>query len=73
MIAWMRSKSMGWHRDDWSSIDEIELDENDLPVIKPVDIEEIIIWIHTRSIDTNLYNFKRFIFLLYGFPGTINA
>ena len=32
---------MGWHRDDWSSTDEIELDENDLPVIKPVDIEEI--------------------------------
>lgn len=32
---------MGWHRDDWSSTDEIELDENDFPVIKPVDIEEI--------------------------------
>ena len=32
---------MGWHRDDWSSTDEIELDENDLPVIKPVDMEEI--------------------------------
>ena len=32
---------MGWHRDDWSSADEIELDENDLPVIKSVDMEDI--------------------------------
>ena len=32
---------MGWQRDDWSSADEIELDENDLPLIKPMDMEEI--------------------------------
>ena len=32
---------MGWHRDDWSSSDEIELDENDLPLIRPMEIEEI--------------------------------
>ncbi|MDA7756451.1 hypothetical protein N8920_00990 [Opitutales bacterium] len=32
---------MGWQRDDWSSTDEIEFDENDMPLIKPVDIEEI--------------------------------
>ena len=32
---------MGWHRDDWSSADEIELDENDLPVIKSVDMEDL--------------------------------
>lgn len=32
---------MGWHRDDWSSTDEIELDENDLPSVKPMEIEEI--------------------------------
>jgi hypothetical protein len=32
---------MGWHRDDWSSSDEIELDENDLPQIRPMEIEEI--------------------------------
>ena len=32
---------MGWHRDDWSSSDEIELDENDLPLIRPMEIEEV--------------------------------
>lgn len=32
---------MGWHRDDWSSTDELEFDENDLPVLKPLDQEEI--------------------------------
>lgn len=32
---------MGWHRDDWSSTDELEFDENDLPVLKPLDPEEI--------------------------------
>ena len=32
---------MGWHRDDWSSSDEIEMDENDLPLIRPMEIEEI--------------------------------
>ncbi len=32
---------MGWHRDDWSSSDEIELDENDFPLIRPMEIEEV--------------------------------
>jgi hypothetical protein len=32
---------MGWQRDDWSSTDELEFDENDIPMIKPIDLEEI--------------------------------
>ena len=32
---------MGWHKDDWSSSDEIEFDENDLPIVRPLDMEEI--------------------------------
>ena len=42
MIASMLQQAlMGWQRDDWSSLDEIELDENDLPLIRPMEIEEI--------------------------------
>lgn len=32
---------MGWHRDDWSSTDEIELDDNDFPIIKSLDIDDL--------------------------------
>jgi hypothetical protein len=32
---------MGWHRDDWSSMDEIDMDDEDLQKIRPVDIEEV--------------------------------
>ena len=32
---------MGWHRDDWSSTDEIELEDNDFPIIKSLDIDDL--------------------------------
>ncbi len=32
---------MGWHRDDWSSTDEIELDDHDFPIIKSLDIDDL--------------------------------
>ena len=32
---------MGWQRDDWSSADDIDFDENDLPMVKPMEMEEI--------------------------------
>lgn len=32
---------MGWDREDWTSVDEVELDENDLPFFKSVDMEDI--------------------------------
>ena len=32
---------MGWHRDDWSSTDEIELEDNDFPIIKSSDIDDL--------------------------------
>ena len=32
---------MGWHRDDWSSTDEIELDDNDFPIIKSLDVDDL--------------------------------
>ena len=33
---------MGWHKDDWSSGDEIDFDEEDLSLVKPIDLEEVI-------------------------------
>ena len=32
---------MGWHRDDWSSTDEIDMEEEDLQQIRPLDVDEI--------------------------------
>ena len=32
---------MGWHRDDWSSTDEIDMDVDEIQQLRPLDIDEV--------------------------------
>ena len=64
---------MGWHRDDWSSTDEIELEDNDFPIIKSLDIDDL------NNIDPytihgfNLHFIKRTFFISSCILGASNA
>ena len=42
---------MGWHRDDWSSTEVIEWEEDENSQIRPIDFDEINNLIPTPSID----------------------
>ena len=39
---------MGWQNEDWASIDDIELDDEQMRQLKPLDIEEVRHWTPTR-------------------------